>query len=70
MPEKNKQVVKYTSVTFTASPVVGGHAFVVPVDHPDTVFVKNGHEAFTSQIVSYDETTEQFETLYTLYVPA
>lgn len=68
-----KKVVQYTFVTFWGgdSPV-GNHASVVTVDHPGPFYYgeKNGDTLDTSRIVSYDETTEIFETQNTVYVPA
>jgi hypothetical protein len=72
----SKQVVQYRELQFNGlshvgpwlSPV-GQWVQVVPVDHPDTIGVLNGYWATTSQVVSYDETTGQFETQNTLYVP-
>ena len=63
-----KQVVRYSGLLFT--PIVGQSATVYPVDHPDMERVTNGQMAYTSSVVSYDETTGQFETQNTLYVPA
>ena len=68
MSAHEKQVVKYTSVQFTKEDVIGGIAIVVPVDHP-SYRVVNGQEAFTTNIVAYDETTGIFETLNTVYTP-
>jgi len=69
-----KQVVRYTAVEFFGplhgGAIVGNRAFVTPVDHPDTVNVTNGRPAYTTEVVKYDEVTEQFETRNTLYVPA
>lgn len=70
---QDKQVVKYSSVTFPSAviaglDVVGTSAYVVPVDHP-SIWVTNGKVATTSPIVEYDETTGIFETLNTVYVP-
>lgn len=69
-----KQVVRYSEVQFIGplsnGSVVGNRAIVTPVDHPDTTYVVNGLPATTTEIVSYDEVTEQFETRNTLYVPA
>jgi hypothetical protein len=47
----------------------GQHAFVFPVDH-DSVYVTNTKVAMTSLVVKYDETTGEFETQNSLYVPA
>ena len=70
----DKKIVRYSSVEFLGplcgGAIVGNRALVVPVDHPDTENVTNGLPATTSIIVWYDEVTEQFETTYTLYVPA
>lgn len=69
-----KQVVRYSEVQFFGTlsngPIVGNRAYVTPVDHPDTLNVTNGQPAVTTEIVAYDEVTEQFETRNTLYVPA
>ena len=65
-----KPVVRYTSVSFQREGGVGGIAFVYPIDHPDTKLVSNTTIAITSRVVSYDEATEVFETLNTVYVPA
>lgn len=65
----NKKVVKYSEIL---SPLIaeGYPVWLIPVDHPDTEDVTNGKPALTSNVVSYDETTGEFETTYTLYVPA
>lgn len=49
---------------------VGLSAFVTPIDHPDTDNVTNTMVARTSRVLSYDETTGEFETMNTLYKPA
>jgi hypothetical protein len=49
---------------------VGLRASVVPLDHPDTVFVTNGYEAITSAVQWYNEETGVFETLNSRYVPS
>lgn len=60
-----KQVVQYESAFF-----VGDRAYVIPVDHPDTVNVRNGQLATTSTVLNHDEVTGCFETEFTIYVPA
>lgn len=68
MSEIQKKIVRYSAVY--GDIVVGRGASVFPVDHPDSENVSNEHMAWTSTVVSYDETTEIFETLNTVYVPA
>lgn len=63
----NKKIVRYSQLLYCK---VGDSALVIPVDHPDAAYVSNEDIARTSTVVSYDEVTEQFETLNTLYVPA
>ena len=65
-----KNVVHYSSVQFLGPAIVGSRALVTPLDHPDTLNVQNGLEALTTEVISYDEVTEQFETRNTLYVPS
>jgi hypothetical protein len=65
---KEKKVVQY-AVTPHTSIQVGMGALVSPVDHPDTENVTNGLHAFTSEVLSYDTETGEFETLNTKYVP-
>jgi hypothetical protein len=63
----SKKVVQYSAIH---SPIhVGLSVTLTPVDHPDTYNVTNGMPAYTSDVVSYDETTGFIETKYTLYVP-
>jgi hypothetical protein len=66
MAEKNKQVVQYR-VTPYQYIQVGESAVVIPVDHPDTELVTNGQAALTSEVLSYDTETGEFETKNTLY---
>jgi hypothetical protein len=47
---------------------VGQGASVYPVDHP-SAFVSNMRICHTSTVLWYDETTGEFETKYTKYVP-
>ena len=68
MAKQEKPVVQYRTNPYTRI-VVGDSAFVVPVDHPDTVNVTNGQGALTSEVVSYDPETGVFETKNTHYVP-
>lgn len=64
----DKKIVRYSHVF--GSIQVGRSATVVPVDYPAGYPVTNGQPAWTSAVVRYDEATEEFETLNTLYVPA
>lgn len=61
-----KQVVKYSSLLFCQ---VGTGAMVVPVNHPDTYRVSNGFTAYTSEVLSYNSDTGEFETKNSRYVP-
>lgn len=63
-----KKVVRYSQVI---GPIeVGYSVLVVPVDHPDEENVSNNVPASTSRVVSYNEETEEFETMNTFYTPA
>lgn len=64
----NKKVVRYNSVELFVG--VGCPMFLTPVDHPDSERVSNTGPVRTSNVVSYDEATETYETLNTVYVPA
>lgn len=67
--EDGKKVVQYVVTPYTYI-VVGESAVVVPVDHPDTEAVVNGMTALTSEVVSYNTDTGEFETKNTRYVVA
>lgn len=58
-----KPIVHYKSLGFTIT--VGSRAIVEVLDHPRDPEV---HNVSTSQVVSVDEETGNFETLNTLYV--
>lgn len=61
-----KKIVHYDAVE-AAVIRVGIRAVVYPIDHPD---LSNRRMALTSVVLSYDETTEIFETEHSIYVPA
>ena len=63
--EANKPVVKYSKER-GAQIGVGGSAFVYGLDHPH---LGEGYVS-TSEVLSYDSNTGEFETLNTRYVPA
>lgn len=67
--EQGKPVVQYVVTPFTRI-VEGEGAFVQPIDHPDTYNVTNGLHAFTSEVLSYDTNTGEFETKNSRYVLA
>lgn len=58
-----KQVVLYTDLLDC---VVGCSATVIPLDHP-SYRVINGRLCYTSEVLSYDPVTGDFETRNTLY---
>lgn len=68
-PTGDKQTVQY-ELGPHGRIVVGEGAFVKPVDHPDTENVRNGEYAYTSEVLSHDADTGEFETLNTRYVLA
>lgn len=67
MAKNEKPVVQYRVSPYTRI-IVGDSAFVIPVDHPDTENVVNGVGALTSEVISYDTETGEFETKNTKYV--
>lgn len=66
--DTGKPVVTY-KVTPHTQIVVGERAFVIPTNHPDEVNVENGRHAFTTEVVSYNTDTGEFETKNSRYVP-
>ena len=64
-----KQVVRYSEIVPTHISE-GSRVFLVPIDHPDSTNVTNGHFVTTSPVVSYEEETGIIETANTVYVPA
>lgn len=65
--QDSRPIVLYRSVP--GFPIkVGGCAFITPVDHYNTKMVSNKTEALTSYVLTYDKTTEAFETKNTRYV--
>lgn len=69
MAEENKKQVVHYRVTPYQYIAVGTSAVVIPVDHPDAIRVTNGEAVLTSEVLSYDAETGEFETLNTLYKP-
>jgi hypothetical protein len=63
-----KQTVHYVAADADIFPIrVGYSAFVYPRDHTSSS-VSNRKLSITSPVISYDETTGQFETLNSIYV--
>lgn len=63
-----KKIVYYHPNKHTDKIVVGGSAYIIPVNHPGP-FVSNKDIAVTSEVMSYDEVTGEFETRNTIYKP-
>lgn len=63
-----KQTVHYVAADAEIFPIrVGYAAFVYPKDHTSQN-ISNKSLSRTSTVISYDETTGQFETLNSIYV--
>jgi hypothetical protein len=67
--QSGKKLVVYEKRPGIDFIAVGGSAYIVPVDHPDTVRVTNGHVAQTTYVEWYNDETGVFETKNTRYVP-
>lgn len=64
----NKKIVYYVRESLAVEPKVGARAFLIPINHPDTVNVSNGEYATTSLIQEVYH-NGIFETLNTIYRP-
>lgn len=64
-----KKVVHYMGTPVIFNIGRNQHAYLEPVDHPDTVNVSNKSVARTSAIVSMNSATGRIETQNTIYMP-
>lgn len=68
MSQDKKPVVRYRGEAM----VIHGHAFLLPVDHPNHLegqYVSNEATVRTSQVIDHDPKTGRIETKNTIYVP-
>lgn len=61
-----KKIVHYTP-TKEDFISVGQSAWVHPIDHPDKERVSNKKPVITSEVLRYDKSSGEFETLNTVY---